>query len=111
MRGQHFRAIAGHDGDDIAWPDALHLEVYGFANAWWFDPAILRLLPEAGSEKPGYFTRRADGGLDFEVLLSFAPQTSYLMGLAGSAAAYAVCLAVLVAGPFFAAKRREKPHA
>ena len=98
-------------GKPVAWPDALHLEAYGFANAWWFDPAILRLLPEAGPEKPGYFTRRADGGLDFEVLLSFAPQTSYLMGLAGSAAAYAVCLAVLVAGPFFAAKRREKPHA
>ncbi len=98
------------EGRPVAWPDALHLEAYGFANAWWLDPAILRLLPEAAADAPGYFARRPDGSLDFEVLLSFAPQTSYLMGLAGSAAAYAACLAVLVVGPF-ATKRREKPHA
>jgi hypothetical protein len=94
----------------VAWPDALHVEAYGFANAWWLDPALTALLPEAQPDRPGYFARRPDGGVDFEMLLSFAPQTSYLIGLAGSGVVYAGCLAVLAIGPFFG-QRREKPHA
>ena len=94
----------------VALPEALHVEAYGFANAWWITPELVRLLPEAIKDRPGYFIRRPDGGLDFEMLLSFAPQTSYLIGLAGSATVVAVCLAVLAAGPFVR-KRQEKPHA
>ncbi|WP_428564044.1 MAG: hypothetical protein ACP59X_01515 [Solidesulfovibrio sp. DCME] len=101
----------GADGQKpVAWPDALHLEAYGFANAWWLDPALLALLPEAGPDRPGYFARRPDGRLDYEVLLSFAPQTSYWIGLGSSAAVFAACLAVLCLGPLFG-NRREKPHA
>lgn len=103
-------ASGANGGRPVALPDALHLEAYGFANAWWLDPALLAVLPEAGPDRPGYFARRADGRVDFEVLLSFAPQTSYLIGLGVSAAAYACCLAVLVAGPFLC-QRRENPHA
>lgn len=102
--------LSGADGQTpVAWPDALHLEAYGFANAWWLDPAILQLLPQATADRPGYFTRRPDGRLDFEVLLSFAPQTSYWIGLGCSAAAFAGCLAVLCLGPLIG-NRREKSH-
>jgi hypothetical protein len=103
--------VRGDDGKKpVAWPDALHLEAYGFANAWWLDPAILTLLPEAAADHPGYFSRRPDGRVDFELLLSFAPQTSYWIGLGVSAAVFAACLAVLCLGPFVGI-RREKPHA
>ena len=98
-------------GDGLAaLPEALHIEAYGFANAWWLPPALLHLLPKASDDRPGYFALHPDGAVDFELLLSFAPQTSYLIGLMISAAAYAACLAVIIAGPFLA-RRRESPHA
>lgn len=98
--------LSGADGrKPVAWPDALHVEAYGFANAWWLDPALLTRLPEAGADRPGYFVRRPDGRLDFEVLLSFAPQTSYWIGLGASATAYLLCLAVLGLGPFVGKRR------
>lgn len=97
-------------GGPVALPEALHVEAYGFANAWWLPPGLVRLLPEAASDKPGYFAARADGGLDYELLLFFAPQTSYLIGLMGSAAAYGFCLAVMASG-LFAPRRREDGHA
>ena len=102
--------IAPVSGGVIALPDALHVEAYGFANAWWLPPGLVRLLPEATGDRPGYFARRPDGGMDFEMLLSFAPQTSYLIGLMGSAVVYAACLAVIVVG-FFVVGRRERAHA
>lgn len=97
-------------GGPAALPDALHVEAYGFANAWWLPPGLVRLLPEAAGDRPGYFAAGPDGGVDFEMLLSFAPQTSYLIGLMVSAAVYALCLAVIVGG-FFVVLRRERDHA
>jgi len=102
--------IAPRAGGLTALPDALHVEAYGFANAWWLPPGLVRLLPEALGDRPGYFATRPDGGMDFEMLLSFAPQTSYLIGLMVSAAAYAACLAV-ISGGFFFLRRRERVHA
>ena len=103
--------ITGNSGNaaPVALPDALHVEAYGYANAWWVAPQLFSLLPPADAGKPGYFVRRPDGGLDFELLLSFAPQTSYRIGLAVSAAAMAGCLGVLLVGPFLG-KRRETLH-
>jgi|GEM_PF-4263125 len=103
-------AVADAGTAPVALPDALHVEAYGFANAWWIAPELLALLPQAGAQKSGYYLRRPDGGLDFEILLSFAPQTSYRIGLAASAAVMAGCLGVLLVGPFLG-KRRENPHA
>ncbi|MFP5258840.1 MAG: hypothetical protein ACLGQH_07440 [Acidobacteriota bacterium] len=94
----------------VALPDALHVEAYGFANAWWLPPGLVRLLPEATADRPGYYAARPDGAVDFELLLSFAPQTSYLIGLLASAAVYAGCLAVIVGG-FAVLRRRERTHA
>ncbi len=91
-------SVDNHSGKPMAWPDLLHVEAYGFANAWWLDPALVGLLPEAKPGRPGYFLRRPDGGMDFEVLLSFAPQTSYLLGLAGSATVFAAAGLYLLAG-------------
>jgi hypothetical protein len=93
-----------------ALPEALHIEANGFANAWWLSPGLLRLLPQAADDRPGYFALRPDGAMDFEMLLSFAPQTSYVIGLMISAAVYAACLAVILVGPFFI-RGRERSHA
>ncbi|MHC1790809.1 hypothetical protein [Solidesulfovibrio sp.] len=97
-------------GGPVALPDGLHVEAYGFANAWWLPPGIVRLLPEAGEDTPGYYAKGPDGGLDYELLLSFAPQTSYLIGLMLSAVAYSLCLTIIVGG-FFVLRRRERVHA
>jgi hypothetical protein len=94
----------------MAWPDALHVEAYGYANAWWIDPALLRLLPQATDTRPGYFAVDGNGALDCEILLSFAPQTSYLIGLMMSATTMLACLAILLVAPIFG-KRRERSHA
>ena len=51
-----------------------------------------------------------DGRMDFEMPLSFAPQTPYLIGLMVSAIMYAACIAVSAVG-FFVARRRERAHA
>jgi hypothetical protein len=94
----------------VALPEALHVEAYGFANAWWLPPGLVRLLPEAVPGRPGYYAVAADGGLDYELLLFFAPQTSYVIGLMGSAAATCFCLAVMVGG-LFVPRRPEPSHA
>ena len=86
------------------------MEAYGYANAWWIDPALLRLLPQATDTRPGYFTVDKNGALDCEILLSFAPQTSYLIGLMMSATTMLACLAILLVAPIFG-KRRERSHA
>ena len=51
-----------------------------------------------------------DGRMDFEMLLSFAPKTPYLIEFMVSAIMYAACLAVSVVG-FFVVRRRERAHA
>lgn len=97
-------------GKPVAWPDALHVEAYGYANAWWIDPALFSLLPRAAKDRPGYFAVDEHGRIACEMLLSFAPQTSYLIGLAVSAASFLACLTVLGIGPFFLRKHREPSH-
>ncbi|UJX42764.1 hypothetical protein K9F62_08855 [Desulfovibrio sp. JY] len=96
-------------GKPVAWPDALHVEAYGYANAWWIDPALLSLLPRATATTPGYYAVGQDGRIDCEMLLSFAPQTSYIIGLMISATAMFVCLVIILAGPFLS-KRQGLSH-
>ena len=91
--------VSGADGRRaVVWPRLFHLRAYGYANAWLLDPALLSLLPKAGPHAPGYFLENPDGTMDFELVLEFAPQQYYAMGLRLSAGVMAACAAYLIFG-------------
>jgi len=82
----------------IEWPDIFHWEVNSYANSWWIDPAILRVLPEASKEEQGYYTVNGDGTVDFEVILEFWPQRLLYVGLFISSTTLVFCLICLIYG-------------
>ena len=88
----------GVKSDLVEWPDIFHWKVNSYANSWWIDPAILRLLPEASKEKQGYYTVNPDGTVDFEMVLEFWPQRLFYVGLFISSTTLVFCLIYLIYG-------------
>lgn len=89
----HWTASSG-TGTGYQWPAELHWVVNGFANSWWLDPRLVRLLPQATQSQPGYW-REGPEGIDFEVVVEFEPQRYFLTGAAISLGTLGVCLVVL----------------
>lgn len=82
----------------IEWPDIFHWQVNGYANSWWIDPAILRILPGASKEEQGFYTINPDGTVDFEVVLDFWPQRLFYVGIFISSTTLVFCLIYLIYG-------------
>lgn len=81
-------------------PDILHWQVNGYANSWWIDLNLLRLLPEDRDEARGFYTVNADGTLDFEFVIEFWYQRLFYMGLLVSGTTLLFSIAYLVSAKF-----------
>ncbi|NJB68699.1 hypothetical protein GGQ74_002372 [Desulfobaculum xiamenense] len=93
-------------GSSVAWPEALHWVANGFANSWWIDPALVRMLPGPDSAA-SYWREGAQGGTDFEIVVEFQPQQYLQAGAAISLGTLAACLIVLAVGALWRRMRRR----
>jgi hypothetical protein len=88
-----WKASGADEGRAMPWPELLHWQAQGYANAWWIEPEILKCL---GPDASRYVRPNPSGGVDMEMVIEFRPQRFYLMGLAASGTTVAVALAALM---------------
>ena len=76
-----WKAEGAREGHALAWPELLHWQAQGYANAWWIDPALFASL---GADESRYARPNPAGGVDARFIIEFRPQRFYLIGLAVS---------------------------
>ena len=87
-----WRASGAGEARPIPWPELLHWQAQGYANAWWIEPGIVACM---GQDATRYVRPNPAGGVDMEFVIEFRPQRFYLMGLAVSAFTVTLALAAL----------------
>jgi hypothetical protein len=92
LAASSWRTEGADEGRAMAWPELLHWQAQGYANAWWIDPALFTSL---GANESRYVRTNPGGGVDVRFIIEFRPQRFYLMGLAVSGLTVAAGLLAL----------------
>jgi hypothetical protein len=88
-----WRSEGADSGKAMPWPELLHWQAGGFANAWWIEPTIVKCL---GKDASRYVRPNPSGGVDMDFIIEFRPQRFYILGLVVSGST--VVLALLAWG-------------
>ncbi|MBF0555128.1 MAG: hypothetical protein HQK96_11335 [Nitrospirae bacterium] len=88
----------GLNKSSVEIPDLYHWKVNGYANSWWINTELLRMIKSNSRADQLFYKQNADGSMDFEIVIEFWNQRIFYIGIGVSMAAFLFCLMYLIYG-------------